>query len=259
MSIISALPFNLQNGTTADATQVMANFNQVVSNVNANAATAGANSNITSITGLTTPLSPTQGGTGVASPTSNTVPIAQAGGAMHFVGPGTAGQALLSNGTGSDPTFQTIGIVPAGAGMFWPTATPPTGWVEAKGQSTSGMSAAIISIYGATLPDMRGQFPRGWDDGAGVDPGRTLLSTQTDAIASHSVSVAITDPTHAHTVPSDAGFAGTSATLAGSNLGGDTSNVTSTAVATGITAAGTYTGASETRPKNVAWMFIIKT
>ncbi len=64
-AIVSALPFTLQNGTTADATQVMADFNAIVSDVNANAAKNGVNSDITSILGLTTALSYTQGGTSV--------------------------------------------------------------------------------------------------------------------------------------------------------------------------------------------------
>ena len=68
MSIIGALPFNLQNGQTADATQVMANFNEIVNDTNSNAAAAGANSDITSLSGLTTPLSVTQGGSGSATP-----------------------------------------------------------------------------------------------------------------------------------------------------------------------------------------------
>jgi hypothetical protein len=63
--IITTLPFQLQNGTTADATQVMADFNQIVNNVNANAAKSGANSDITSLTGLTTPLAPASGGSSV--------------------------------------------------------------------------------------------------------------------------------------------------------------------------------------------------
>ncbi len=63
--IVNTLPFQLQNGTTADATQVMADFNQIVSNVNANGAKNGANSDITSLSGLTTPLSPNQGGSSV--------------------------------------------------------------------------------------------------------------------------------------------------------------------------------------------------
>jgi hypothetical protein len=63
--IIGSYPFNLTNGTTADATQVMSNFNFIVSQTNANAANAGANSNITAITGLLTPLSSGQGGSQV--------------------------------------------------------------------------------------------------------------------------------------------------------------------------------------------------
>lgn len=67
MSIISALPFTLTNGTTADATQVMANFNQIVNNVNANGAHSGANADITSLSAISTPLSVAQGGTGAAA------------------------------------------------------------------------------------------------------------------------------------------------------------------------------------------------
>lgn len=61
----SSYPFTLQNNTTADATQVMANFTQVRNCVINNAAGSGVNTDITSITGLTTPLSVPQGGTPV--------------------------------------------------------------------------------------------------------------------------------------------------------------------------------------------------
>ena len=56
MSIISALTYFFSNGTVADATQVNANFAQIVSNVNANAAENGVNASITSLTGLTSSL-----------------------------------------------------------------------------------------------------------------------------------------------------------------------------------------------------------
>lgn len=62
-TIINSLPYNLTNGSLADATQVMGNFNQIVSNANTNAAHNGANTDITSLSGLTTPLAPTYGGT----------------------------------------------------------------------------------------------------------------------------------------------------------------------------------------------------
>lgn len=63
MTIIGALPFLLQNGTTADATEVDADFDQIVIDVNNNAANAGVNTNITALQGLTTPLTQAQGGT----------------------------------------------------------------------------------------------------------------------------------------------------------------------------------------------------
>ncbi len=63
--IIPSLPYNLTNNTLADANQVMANFNQIVSSTNTNAANAGANTNITALNGLTTPLSPSSGGSSV--------------------------------------------------------------------------------------------------------------------------------------------------------------------------------------------------
>jgi len=50
--IFTSYPFILQNGTIADAGQVMANFNQIANQVNANAATSGLNNNITTIAGL---------------------------------------------------------------------------------------------------------------------------------------------------------------------------------------------------------------
>lgn len=56
-----SLPFTLTNGTLADATQVMANYNALVTCLT-NAAAAGANNDITSLTGLTSPILPTQGG-----------------------------------------------------------------------------------------------------------------------------------------------------------------------------------------------------
>lgn len=63
--IIPSIPYNLTNGSVADATQVMGNFNTILADVNNNAATSGINTNITSITGLTTPLAPAYGGSNV--------------------------------------------------------------------------------------------------------------------------------------------------------------------------------------------------
>ncbi len=63
-NVVCTLPFNLQNNTTADATQVMANYNAIVSCL-ANAAAAGTNTDITALLGLTTPITPARGGSNV--------------------------------------------------------------------------------------------------------------------------------------------------------------------------------------------------
>jgi len=62
--VTCTLPFTLTNGSLADATQVMANYNALVSCL-ASTAASGANTDITSLGGLTVPLSTTQGGTPV--------------------------------------------------------------------------------------------------------------------------------------------------------------------------------------------------
>jgi microcystin-dependent protein len=61
-TITCTLPFTLTNGTIADATQVMSNYNALVTCFTL-AASAGVNNDITSLIGLSTPLAPTFGGT----------------------------------------------------------------------------------------------------------------------------------------------------------------------------------------------------
>jgi hypothetical protein len=59
--VACSLPFTLTNGTIADASQVMANYNALVTCLT-NAAAAGSNNDITSLSGLLTPITPVQGG-----------------------------------------------------------------------------------------------------------------------------------------------------------------------------------------------------
>ncbi|AIA72763.1 putative bacteriophage tail fiber protein [Pectobacterium atrosepticum SCRI1043] len=66
----------------------------------------------------------------------------------------------------------------------WPRATAPTGWLKCNGQlfDTSAFPRLAAAYPTGALPDLRGEFMRGWDDGRGVDSGRALLSAQSDAI-----------------------------------------------------------------------------
>ncbi|HCP9909498.1 TPA: tail fiber protein [Escherichia coli] len=74
--------------------------------------------------------------------------------------------------------------LPVGVPVPWPSATPPTGWLKCNGAAfTASQYPKLAQAYPALrLPDLRGEFIRGWDDGRGVDTGRSLLSAQSDSI-----------------------------------------------------------------------------
>ena len=86
------------------------------------------------------------------------------------------------------------GMIPSGAVMYFAGQTAPTGWLKANGAAVSrtayaALFAAIGTTYGTgdgrttfNLPDLRGEFVRGWDDGRGIDSRRALGSAQSDAI-----------------------------------------------------------------------------
>ncbi|EES4890494.1 phage tail protein [Escherichia coli] len=95
----------------------------------------------------------------------------------HLSGKDVAGLlAYLGLGEGS--------ALPVGVPVPWPSATPPTGWLKCNGAAFSAEEyPELAKVYPTNkLPDLRGEFIRGWDDERGVDSGRTLLSSQGDAI-----------------------------------------------------------------------------
>ena len=77
---------------------------------------------------------------------------------------------------------------------FFARQSPPSGWLKANGAAVSrttyaDLFAAIGTTFGAgdgrttfNLPDLRGEFVRGLDDGRNVDGGRRLGAVQGDAI-----------------------------------------------------------------------------
>ncbi|EOQ2605039.1 phage tail protein [Escherichia coli] len=98
----------------------------------------------------------------------------------HLSGKDVAGLlAYLGLGEGS--------ALPVGVPVPWPSATPPTGWLKCNGAAFSAEEYPELAKAYPTnkLPDLRGEFIRGWDDGRGVDSGRTLLTNQEHAVISH--------------------------------------------------------------------------
>lgn len=74
--------------------------------------------------------------------------------------------------------------IPAGVPIPYPGANPPAGYLLVNGGTFDTTKYPMLGkLYpSGVLPDLRGEFIRGWDNGRGVDSGRSLLSTQSDAI-----------------------------------------------------------------------------
>ncbi|MDR2305711.1 MAG: phage tail protein [Paucimonas sp.] len=139
-------------------------------------------------------------------------------------------------------------IVPPGMVIHYAAGAPPEGFLKANGAAISRATyarlfAVLGTYYGAgdgvstfNLPDLRGEFIRGVDDGRGVDPGRVLGTWQPQDIQSH-----------AHSMLSGSGsnWIGWGRVNLGLGQG-----------------AGTFAtdaaGGAETRPRNIALLTCIK-
>ncbi|HHJ1295154.1 TPA: phage tail protein [Escherichia coli] len=151
----------------------------------------------------------------------------------------------LTNLSGKDVagllTYLGLGegsALPVGVPVPWPSVTPPTGWLKCNGAAFSAEEyPELAKVYPTNkLPDLRGEFIRGWDDGRGIDSGRTLLSAQDGSIEAHGhdyngVIYTSSGPSWANTT--DAGHRAYS---------GFTSSY----------------GGSETRPRNIAFNYIVR-
>jgi len=141
-----------------------------------------------------------------------------------------------------------LGHVSPGTVVYHAVSSVPAGYLKANGAAVSrstyaDLFAVLGTGYGSgdgsttfNLPDLRGEFIRGWDDGRGVDASRVLGSAQTDDLKSHVHS--------------------TQSVVAGGGA------VTGLQIATNGISQGfmttTSTGGAETRPRNMALMAIIK-
>ena len=139
-------------------------------------------------------------------------------------------------------------LVPISSIMAFPFQNIPDGWLECDGSELSrtayvNLFNVIGVVYGEgdgvdtfNIPDLRGEFIRGWDHGRGVDNGREVGSNQGHLFASHRHSM--------HHIWSD-GSGSSSGYMFHSNRKRQTRHTA-------------YTGGTETRPRNIAMMFCIK-
>lgn len=175
-------------------------------------------------------------------------------------------ETILGNGNIS------VSGAPAGTIITFASSTTPAGYLKANGAlisrtTYSDLFTAIGTTFGAgdgsttfALPDLRGYFPRGWDDGRGIDTGRVFGSLQADGYLNHSHTASTgSQGAHTHTVDSynQDGQQGI-----GSGYG-STYNLSKTTSSAGahthtVTVATSTTGTTETRPKNIALLYCIK-
>ncbi|EJN8048436.1 tail fiber protein [Escherichia coli] len=154
--------------------------------------------------------------------------------------------------------------LPVGVPVPWPSATPPTGWLKCNGAAFSAEEYPKLAKAYPTnkLPDLRGEFIRGWDDGRGVDNGRGLLTLQDGAIVSHNHYWGIwTSRTNDQTLES---FTGTTIlkqiTPLSPAIDFDNYPIPNPDITEGGVVAATTkpAGANETRPRNVAFNYIVR-
>ncbi|EOJ7576648.1 TPA: phage tail protein [Escherichia coli] len=143
--------------------------------------------------------------------------------------------------------------LPVGVPVPWPSATPPTGWLKCNGAAFSAEEyPELAKVYPTNkLPDLRGEFIRGWDDGRGIDTNRSLLSSQGDTI--RNIIGALVD-VRFNTYPSDSGVFTTSV------IGDASSDAIKGGYAKRVTfdASRVVPTANENRPRNIAFNYIVR-
>ena len=182
-------------------------------------------------------------------------------------------KALARTNLGVMSRAESSQHAPPGMLGYFATLTAPSGWLKANGAAVSraayaNLFAAIGTVYGAgdgfttfTLPDLRGEFLRGLDDGRGVDPGRALGSQQPSQNAAHShTGEAESAGGHSHGYyDTDTQYTTITGLLPGDGYTDRTTPLeTSWAGHHGHKVTISSSGGNEARPRNVAMLACIK-
>lgn len=156
-------------------------------------------------------------------------------------------------------------LVPIGAIIPWPGQTPPPGWLECNGQLfNTGTNPKLYNVLGTnSVPDYRGIFLRGWAHGSGAydpDAGRALGSVQGDALAAHEHRLQMAYENGDVPAGSEVVAVNQASGRVGYELPSANKNDnTIIKLPTSVSKALADGGGPETRPKNIAVMYVIKT
>ncbi|EEW7580117.1 MULTISPECIES: tail fiber protein [Escherichia] len=161
--------------------------------------------------------------------------------------------------------FLNVGLgegsaLPVGVPVPWPSATPPTGWLKCNGAAFSAEEYPELAKAYPTnkLPDLRGEFIRGWDDGRGIDAGRVLLSIQTGMLEKHRHIVVAND---GYDTKDEWELATIFKKTYTQGRGLDATNTGGSLIPSPtLHSRGSIgnTGGSETRPRNIAFNYIVR-
>ncbi|HCA2678579.1 TPA: tail fiber protein, partial [Escherichia coli] len=167
---------------------------------------------------------------------------------------GTVKTALENLGLGEGSAL------PVGVPVPWPSATPPTGWLKCNGAAFSAEEYPELAKAYPTnkLPDLRGEFIRGWDDGRGIDAGRVLLSIQTGMLEKHRHIVVAND---GYDTKDEWELATIFKKTYTQGRGLDATNTGGSLIPSPtLHSRGSIgnTGGNETRPRNIAFNFIVR-
>jgi len=185
-----------------------------------------------------------------------------------------SGGFMQTDGSGN-LSFQIVAGVPSGAVFCIAVASVPSGYLECNGQSVSrttfaALFAVIGTQYGSSsgstfkVPDLRGEFIRGFDNGRGVDSGRSVASSQSDQNKQHNHSASsssnVSDPGHTHTANYGQGNLVSSGGAFGLRDSGTANRINSnnTGISVSTSTSIGNDGGNETRPRNIAMMYVIK-
>lgn len=162
--------------------------------------------------------------------------------------------------------------IPVGVPVPYPLAAPPAGWMKCNGSPFNLTSyPALAAVFpSGVLPDLRGEFIRGWDDGRGIDSGRALLSTQQGSLMALSVSANTDDDRisimHIYSPPSyEALISGVGMDsmngyqkVFGVNKLSSTLATPDTTSPLGTTVTGNPAVGGVSRPRNIAFNYIVR-
>lgn len=145
--------------------------------------------------------------------------------------------------------------LPIGVPVPWPTENPPEGWLICNGDSfdTVRYPKLAIAYPSGVLPDLRGEFIRGWDDERGIDNGRQILSEQTDALQNITGSLGMVKGVEAPRANGAFQVEFKTIDSAGHGVGSHSTNGDWSFDASRVART-----ASETRPRNIAFNYIVR-